>query len=67
MPKMKTHKGYKKRVKKTAAGNFKRSQAFTSHLMANKTKKQKRKLRQPALVAKSDAKRLKHLLARASK
>lgn len=41
MPKMKTHKGYKKRVKKTASGKFKRSQAFTSHLMANKTKKTK--------------------------
>ena len=35
--------------------------------MANKTKKQKRKLRQPALVAKSDARRLKHLLAKAGK
>lgn len=67
MPKMKTHKGYQKRVKRTATGKFKRQQAFTSHLMANKTTKQKRHLRKSALVAKSDARRLVHLLARAAK
>lgn len=67
MPKMKTHKGYAKRVKKTGTGKFKRSQAFTSHLFANKTTKQKRHLRKSALVAKSDARRLKHLLAKSAK
>lgn len=67
MPKMKTHKGYAKRVKKTGTGKFKRSQAFTSHLFANKTTKQKRQLRGSALVAKSDAKRLVHLLAKSAK
>lgn len=67
MPKMKTHKGYAKRVKKTGTGKFKRSRAFTSHMFANKTTKQKRHLRKATLVAKSDARRLKTLLARAAK
>ncbi|KHF28783.1 50S ribosomal protein L35 [Anoxybacillus sp. BCO1] len=41
MPKMKTHKGSAKRFKKTGTGQLKRSHAFTSHLFANKTQKQK--------------------------
>lgn len=65
MPKMKTHRGYAKRVKKTGSGKFKRNHAYTSHLFANKSTKAKRKLRKATLVARPDAKRLKHLLARA--
>lgn len=65
MPKMKTHKGYAKRIKKTGTGKFKRGHAFTSHLFANKSTKAKRKLRKPTLVAKADSKRLKQLLTRA--
>lgn len=67
MPKMKTHRGYAKRIKKTGTGKFKRSQAFTSHLFANKSTKQKRQLRGSVLVSKSDSKRLVHLLAKAGK
>lgn len=67
MPKMKTHKGYAKRIKKTGTGKFKRGQAFTSHLFANKSTKQKRHLRKSALVAKSDTRRLKQLLAKSAK
>ena len=37
MPKMKTHRGAAKRVKRTGSGQLKRSRAFTSHLFANKT------------------------------
>ncbi|GEL76826.1 50S ribosomal protein L35 [Tenuibacillus multivorans] len=58
MPKMKTHKGAQKRFKKTGSGKFKRSHAFTSHLFANKTTKQKRKLRKSAMVSKADEGRL---------
>ncbi|MFQ3854084.1 50S ribosomal protein L35 [Staphylococcus sp. 2S1] len=63
MPKMKTHRGAKKRVKRTGSGKLKRSRAFTSHMFANKTTKQKRKLRKASLVSKSDMKRVKQLLA----
>ena len=63
MPKMKTHRGAAKRVKRTGSGKLKRSRAFTSHLFANKSTKQKRKLRKASLVHKSDMKRVKQLLA----
>ncbi|MRG87659.1 50S ribosomal protein L35 [Salinibacillus xinjiangensis] len=62
MPKMKTHKGSSKRFKKTGNGNVKRSHAYTSHLFANKSTKQKRKLRKSALVSKSDLKRIGEML-----
>ncbi|WP_020007546.1 50S ribosomal protein L35 [Salinicoccus albus] len=63
MPKMKTHRGYAKRIKRTGTGKFKRSHAFTSHLFANKSTKQKRQLRKATLVSKSDHKRVKQLLS----
>jgi large subunit ribosomal protein L35 len=50
MPKMKTHKGMAKRVKKTASGGYKRSHAFHSHILTKKTSKRKRKLRKGTLV-----------------
>ncbi len=58
MPKMKTHKGSQKRFKRTGSGKLKRSHAKTSHLFANKSQKQKRKLRKSATVSKSDQKRI---------
>lgn len=58
MGKQKTHKGMAKRFKKTASGKLKRGKAFRSHLAANKSQKQKRKLRKSGLVAKGDQKRI---------
>lgn len=58
MAKQKTHKGMAKRFKKTGSGRLKRGHAKRSHLFANKTQKQKRKLRQPALVSKGDQERI---------
>lgn len=63
MPKMKTRKSAAKRFKKTGTGKLKRSHAFTSHLFAHKTQKQKRKLRKPALVSSADEKRVRKMLA----
>ncbi|GGH88285.1 large subunit ribosomal protein L35 [Pullulanibacillus pueri] len=62
MPKMKTHKGAAKRFKKTGKGKLKRSHAFTSHMMRNKSQKQKRKLRKGAIVSSADEKRIKNLI-----
>ncbi|MFD1706385.1 50S ribosomal protein L35 [Siminovitchia sediminis] len=62
MPKMKTHRGAAKRFKKTASGKLKRSHAYTSHLAANKSTKQKRQLRKSAIVSKGDFRRIRHLL-----
>ncbi len=62
MPKMKTHRASAKRFKKTGTGKFKRSHAYTSHLFANKSQKQKRKLRKSGMVHPSDFKRIKHMI-----
>ena len=62
MPKMKTHSSAKKRFKVTGSGKIKRFQAYTSHMMRNKSKKAKLRLRDAALVSKADEKRIKRLL-----
>jgi large subunit ribosomal protein L35 len=49
MPKMKTHKGAKKRFRITASGRLKRSQAGKKHLNSHKTGKRKRQLRSPLI------------------
>jgi len=58
MPKMKTHKGTKKRFRLTASGKAKHRRAGTSHLATRKTHKQKRNLRGTGLVNAVDVKRL---------
>ena len=45
MPKMKTHKGSKKRFRVTASVKLKRRQAGKKHLLSHKTGKRKRHLR----------------------
>jgi large subunit ribosomal protein L35 len=62
MPKMKTHRGAAKRVKKTASGKFKRMRANKSHILTKKTRKRKRRLRKSDLVASSDSKKLSKIL-----
>ncbi len=62
MPKMKTHSSAKKRFKRTGSGKLKRFQAFTSHMMRNKSKKAKLRLRGATTVSKADEGRIKHLL-----
>jgi large subunit ribosomal protein L35 len=62
MPKLKTHRGAKKRFSFTASGKIKRRKANASHIMTKKTKKRKRKLGQSTIVVKEEFKRLKVLL-----
>jgi large subunit ribosomal protein L35 len=50
MPKQKTHKGVKKRFRKTASGKVKHRRAGTSHLAARMTHKRKRNLRGTAVL-----------------
>jgi large subunit ribosomal protein L35 len=63
MPKMKTHRGSAKRFKRTGSGKLKRSHAYRSHLFANKSQKQKRKLRKGTLVSTGDYKRIRNMLS----
>lgn len=64
MSKMKTHKGTQKRFRRTGTGKLKRSHAYTSHLFANKSQKQKRKLRKSGIVSKGDQRRIDTMLPR---
>ncbi|MDF2556963.1 MAG: rpmI [Bacillales bacterium] len=62
MPKMKTHRGAAKRVKRTGSGGLKRDTAYGSHLAHNKSTKQKRHLNKSTMVHPSDFKRVKQML-----
>ncbi len=62
MPKMKTHRGAAKRIKRTANGGLKRHKAYTSHILTKKSTKRKRNLRKAIMVSKADAKVLKEML-----
>ena len=52
----KTHKGLKKRLKKTATGKVLRRHSGTSHLMSGKSPKRARKLRQWTTLSDGDNK-----------
>ncbi|WP_406615849.1 50S ribosomal protein L35 [Mycoplasmopsis hyopharyngis] len=62
MPKMKTKRALRKRIKITGTGKIMREQAYRSHLAQNKTTKQKRQSRKSALMHRSDVKRFKALI-----
>jgi large subunit ribosomal protein L35 len=62
MPKMKTNRAAAKRFKKTGTGKLKRRRAYKSHILAKKTRKRKRRLRQATLIAGADVKRVKRML-----
>ena len=62
MPKQKTHKGLAKRVRVTRTGKIMRGHAGGSHLLSNKSRKRKRKLRSTTTVAATDLARTKRAL-----
>ena len=62
MPKLKTHRGAKKRFRFTAKGKIKRSKAFTNHILTKKNAKRKRHLKKSTLVVKEEQKRINDLL-----
>jgi len=62
MPKLKTHRGAAKRVKRTANGKFKRHHAYCSHILSKKSRKRKRALRSSSIVEPCDAKVLGKML-----
>lgn len=64
MPKLKTHKGLKKRVKITKYGKIKKKKGFAGHLMSEKSGKRRRHLRKKNLVSHSFSKRFKRALGK---
>src|SRR5690242_14446295 len=62
MPKQKSKRALRKRVRLTATGRLRRHHAYKSHLLTRKTAKRKRHLRKGTLVSHADERRLKRLL-----
>ena len=63
MPKMKSHRGARKRFKVTGSGKVKRFKAFKSHILTKKTSKRKRRLRQgTTFTVPGEIKHIKRLL-----
>jgi large subunit ribosomal protein L35 len=63
MPKLKTHKGMKKRFKISANGKVSHKRCGSSHLMSHKSGKQVRRLRKKsALKVTAEAKRIRFAL-----
>lgn len=63
MPKMKTHRGAAKRIKKTGTGKIVCYHAYKSHILEKKSPKRKRNLRKSTVMHKTDAKRIERLIA----
>jgi large subunit ribosomal protein L35 len=66
MPKMKTHKGTKKRFRLTATGKVKHRAAGTSHLATRMSQKRKRNLRGTVIVDKVEAAKIRIVLGKHS-
>ena len=62
MPKMKTKRAAKKRLKKTGSGKLMRAGAWKQHKLEKKHPKRRRKLRQAQMVSKADEPRLRVLV-----
>ena len=65
MPKMKTHKGLKKRVKVSARGKVRYKRANAGHLMSGKSGNRCRSMRRPSTLKGVLAARIKILLGKA--
>jgi large subunit ribosomal protein L35 len=62
MPKMKTHRAAKRRLRLTGSGKIMRKRAFGRHILGKKSSTRKRRLGRPDAVAKSDEARARRLL-----
>lgn len=62
MPKMKSHRGAAKRLKRTGTGKLVVRKAYRSHILTKKTTKRKRHLRKGSLIHKNDFKRITKLI-----
>ncbi len=62
MPKLKTRKGFAKRIRVTKTGKLMRASAWKSHLLEHKSQKRKRGYENEQSVAKSDRKTVRRAL-----
>jgi len=64
VPKQKTHKGLAKRVKISGRGKVMHHRSGAAHLLSKKGSRRRRRLRQPAGLAKGEAKNVRQQLGR---
>ncbi|MBL4849841.1 MAG: 50S ribosomal protein L35 [Planctomycetes bacterium] len=64
MPKAKTHKGARKRVRVSKKGRVKFRHSFTSHLLSSRSSNRLRKLRRRGVACRADEKRILELLGK---
>ena len=62
MPKIKTHRGAKKRFKITSSGKVKAKKAGLKHILTKKTTKRKRNKRALVILPKSEGRLVKRLV-----
>ncbi|MBN2245824.1 MAG: 50S ribosomal protein L35 [Candidatus Aminicenantes bacterium] len=62
MPKLKTHRGAKKRFKVTGTGKIMYSKANKSHILTKKSAKRKRHLGKKDILSQADRSRVKDML-----
>jgi len=62
MPKMKTHRGAAKRIRRTGTGKLVRGKAFHSHILEKKSPKRKRNMTKSTLVSKANTKVMNRLI-----
>jgi large subunit ribosomal protein L35 len=62
VPKVKTNRSAAKRFKVKGGGRVKREKAFSTHLLASRSTKRKRNIRQGTEVDKADLGRVKRML-----
>lgn len=63
MPKLKSHRGAKKRFKLTAHGKVRYKRACLRHLLSHKSSKRKRNLGKPGFLSGSEAKFVRRLIS----
>ena len=62
MPKLKTHRGARKRFKLTGTGKVKRSGAKRRHILTKYSRKAKRQMKGNLIAAPGDARKIKRML-----
>jgi large subunit ribosomal protein L35 len=62
MPKLKSSRALRKRIKVSGQGKLRRYRAGKSHLLSSKSRKRKRRLRRSTMVSGADLHRLKSIL-----
>ena len=62
MPKMKSHRGAKKRFSVTGTGKVKRAKAYKSHILTKKTTKRTRHLRATAYADQTNVSAIKEMI-----